>query len=128
MAQTISQQHPAVVLRSHYLHMRALLAIAMIAVVGLSVAIVVVAAGDDSVSRSQSAGPVAAPSTVAPGRRHDGGPEEGTRGTLDRGVSARATGSASTAGPKKAAGAPGTSATAAVGAARRAAPGTVRSV
>ena len=37
MSQTLSTQHPAVVLRSHYQHVRALLAVAMIAVVGLTI-------------------------------------------------------------------------------------------
>ena len=44
MNQAIPTQHPAVVLRSHYLHLRTLLAIATIAVVGLTVAVVVLAA------------------------------------------------------------------------------------
>ena len=33
MAQTVPQQHPAVVLRSHYVHLRVLLAVAIIALV-----------------------------------------------------------------------------------------------
>jgi hypothetical protein len=40
---TVPAQHPAVVLRSTYLHLRALLAIATIAIVGLTVAVVVLA-------------------------------------------------------------------------------------
>ena len=105
MGQAIPKQHPAVVLRSHYNHMRALLAIAMIAVVGLTVALIVVA-NDDSTGSSANVssqsvaspgdtrydgGPeegsadvpnpsVQAPSTLGPGVRYDGGPEEGTRG------------------------------------------------
>jgi len=43
MSNTVSAQHPAVVLRSSYLHLRALLAIAAIAIVGLTVAVVVLA-------------------------------------------------------------------------------------
>jgi len=38
MAKTVPAQHPAVELRSHHRHLRALLAIAMIAVVGLTIA------------------------------------------------------------------------------------------
>ena len=40
-------QHPAVVLRSHYVHLRTLLAVAMVAVVGLSGAVVIVASSED---------------------------------------------------------------------------------
>ena len=46
MPETVPAQHPAVVLRSHYRHLRALLAIAMMAVVGLSVAVVILADDD----------------------------------------------------------------------------------
>ena len=80
MSQTISKQHPAVVLRSHYNAMRALLAIAMIAVVGLTAAVVLVADDDGGASpssvSSQSLTTPASPGTT----RYDGGPEEGTRG------------------------------------------------
>jgi hypothetical protein len=77
MSHSISPQHPAVVLRSHYVHMRALLAIAMIAVVGLTVAVVILATGDADGTSASSAPRV---STPAPGQRYDGGPEEGTSG------------------------------------------------
>jgi hypothetical protein len=40
---TVQAQHPAVVLRSSYLHLRALLVIAGIAIAGLTVAVVVLA-------------------------------------------------------------------------------------
>jgi hypothetical protein len=43
MSNRVQAQHPAVVLRSSYQHLRALLAIATIAVVGLTVAVVVLA-------------------------------------------------------------------------------------
>jgi hypothetical protein len=43
MSNAISAQHPAVVLRSSYEHLRALLAIAAIVLVGLTVAVVVLA-------------------------------------------------------------------------------------
>ena len=100
MGQAIPTQHPAVVLRSHYTHLRILLAIAMIAVIGLSAAVVILA-GDDGPStgatpaaatRSEPAGTVLvmpprwAPGAhlrVAPppsGQRYDGGPDEGSRG------------------------------------------------
>ena len=43
MGKAIPSQHPAVVLRSHFKQVRALLAVAMIAVVGLTAAIVILA-------------------------------------------------------------------------------------
>jgi hypothetical protein len=89
MGQAVPTQHPAVVLRSHYRHLRALLAIAMIAVVGLTVAVVILAT-DDGATSARSAAPVSAPAEPAdgprqlhsPGQRYDGGPEEGTRGIV----------------------------------------------
>lgn len=76
MGHSISKQHPAVVLRSHYNHMRTLLAIAMIAIVGLTIALVVVA--NDS-NRSGSSANVSSQSVASPGdTRYDGGPEEGS--------------------------------------------------
>ena len=105
MGQAIPGQHPAVVLRSHYTHLRALLAIAMIAVIGLSVAVVILATNDGSspgATPSAAARSEAAPTEFrvpahvrdhggAPvpdlrfgplpnGLRYDGGPDEGSRG------------------------------------------------
>src|SRR5262250_2076071 len=40
MSNTVSQQHPAVVLRSHYVHLRTLLVIAIVAIVALAAAVV----------------------------------------------------------------------------------------
>jgi hypothetical protein len=78
MGQPIPRQHPAVVLRSHYNHLRALLVVALIALAGVTAAVVVLAADDDA------AGPAvveqrgsSAPAGIT---RYDGGPEEGTRG------------------------------------------------
>jgi hypothetical protein len=81
MENTVPTQHPAVVLRSHYTLVRALLAVAMIAVVGLSAAVVILATRDD---RDTIAGGAAQATTPAPSGdiRYDGGPEEGTRGAL----------------------------------------------
>jgi hypothetical protein len=112
MGQAIPTQHPAVVLRSHHRQLRGLLAIAMFAVVGLTIAVVILATDDD---RDLSAGSANTPSaltpqeqrwtayneaidaltpqqlaalggdssgSVAPGARYDGGPEEGTRGIV----------------------------------------------
>jgi hypothetical protein len=82
-------KHPAVVLRSHYNHLRALLAVAMIAVVGLTVAVVIIAGDGDQVSGTSVARPIESlnhgdfnPATGragSTGTRYDGGPEEGTR-------------------------------------------------
>jgi hypothetical protein len=105
MGQAIPHQHPAVVLRSHYVHLRAMLAIAIIAVIGLTVAVVVLATNDGATTSTRSAAnglsePISTqlrlPShardhggTPVPdlrfaplpnGRRYDGGPEEGSRG------------------------------------------------
>jgi hypothetical protein len=100
MSDAIPTQHPAVVLRSHYQHLRALFAVALIAVVGLTAAVVILATRDNgstSVSAPSTAR-VASPAvpassqigaaldhrglrtTPGPTTRYDGGPEEGTRG------------------------------------------------
>jgi hypothetical protein len=110
MGQAIPTQHPAVVLRSHHRQLRGLLAILMFAVVGLTIAVVILATDDD---RDLSAGSANTPSaltlqeqrwsaydeaigaltpqqlaaafsssSVAPGLRYDGGPEEGSRGVV----------------------------------------------
>jgi hypothetical protein len=84
MGQAIPKQHPAVVLRSHYNFVRALLGVAMIAVVGLTIAVLVVANNDDEIAATNSV--QSAPVTQSPaqpdGVRYDGGPEEGTRGAI----------------------------------------------
>jgi hypothetical protein len=103
MGQAIPTQHPAVVLRSHYTNLRVLLAIAMIAVVGLTIAVVMLATNDGATRatptaavRSDSAfrmpsyaaehGGAPVPDVrFAPlpnGRRFDGGPDEGSRGII----------------------------------------------
>ena len=85
MSHEIPAQHPAVVLRSHYMHLRALLATAMIAVVGLTIAVVILATSDSAGTSARATAPlrdhpISAPAKTAPGQRYDGGPEEGTRG------------------------------------------------
>lgn len=111
MGQAIPRQHPAVVLRSHYNHLRALLAIVLAAVAGLTVAVVILATDNDEISGTTSARPAESinyggfnPSTGRPNAaplpqdsvalptrkldgatdvpRYDGGPEEGTRGVV----------------------------------------------
>jgi hypothetical protein len=112
MDQAIPTQHPAVVLRSHHRQLRGLLAVAMFAVVGLTIAVVILATDDD---RDLSAGSANTPSaltpqeqrwsaydeaigaltpkqlaaafssgSVAPGARYDGGPDEGTAALTQR--------------------------------------------
>ncbi len=72
MGQAIPRQHPAVVLRSHYQQLRALLAIAMIAVVGLTAAVVILATDDapdtSAGSATQASTPSPAGSTPAAAR------------------------------------------------------------
>jgi hypothetical protein len=80
MNQAVPAQHPAVVLRSHYTLLRALLATAMIAIVGLTATVVVLATDDEHSPALSSDAPVTAPD--GSGARYDGGPEEGTRDTI----------------------------------------------
>jgi hypothetical protein len=92
MSHQISQQHPAVVLRSHYLHIRALLAIAMIAVVGLTITVVLLATRENSTASASSATPAtsslgtsgtsAEGGPIDPGYGYGGHPERGYRGAL----------------------------------------------
>ena len=95
MNQTVPTQHPAVVLRSHYLHLRALLVIATVAVVGLTIAVVVLAT---TTNRSET---IAAPSvrvtppavTARSGARLDHrGISSGTSGSLGTPASAASCG------------------------------------
>ena len=76
MGQVIPRQHPAVVLKSHYKAVRALLAVALIAIVALAAAVVILANDDAKVVAT----PKAAEQSLQPGTRFDGGPDEGTRG------------------------------------------------
>jgi len=97
MGQPIPAQHPAVVLRSHFNRVKALLAVALAAVIALSAAVVIVANDDDQLSNGTSAAaplgslnyggfnpatgrPDSLQQSLPPGTRFDGGPDEGTRG------------------------------------------------
>ena len=78
MSQSVSDQHPAVVLRSHYNHMRALLAAATVALVVLAITVAILAVDSNRVDSStagaqQAISPV--PSTGAVSH-----PDESTRG------------------------------------------------
>ena len=59
MGKAVPEQHPAVVLRSHYNHLRALLIAALIAVLGLAGAVVIVANDDDTVVSTSTPASVA---------------------------------------------------------------------
>jgi hypothetical protein len=74
MGKAIPTHHPAVVLRSHFNWLRALLVIALLAVAGLAAAVVIVATDDDADTS-------AVPAQQA-GARYDGGPEEGSAASL----------------------------------------------
>ena len=66
MSEAIPSQHPAVVLRSHYQHLRWLLGVMVIAVVGLTVAVVILAVNNDSATSASnsSAANVAIPAAA----------------------------------------------------------------
>jgi hypothetical protein len=101
MGQAIPRQHPAVVLRSHYNALRALLALVLIVAAGLTATVVILATDDDDVSSASSAWPTQSidygNSTVLPQRkldgatdvqrRYDGGPEEGSSGLTGKSYS-----------------------------------------
>jgi hypothetical protein len=75
MSNAVPAQHPAVVLRSSYQHLRALLAIATIAIVGLTVAVVVLATNDgrDATSSATRVVPmtISTSASAEPGARLD---------------------------------------------------------
>jgi hypothetical protein len=70
MSNAVQAQHPAVVLRSRYEHLRALLAIAAITIVGLTFAVVALATGDGHVMSPPTRVPPAI-SASGPGARLD---------------------------------------------------------
>jgi hypothetical protein len=108
MGQAVPGQHPAVVARSQFNLLRSLLAAALIAVIGLTVAVVILASDDGQLSDTTSAAPTGHinygdfnPATGRPesaarakreaqapagSTRYDGGPEEGTRGAASSGA------------------------------------------
>jgi hypothetical protein len=78
MGQVIPRQHPAVVLRSQYKAVLAMLCVALVAIVALAATLVIVANDDETTISAQ---PNAHQQQVLPpGTRFDGGPDEGTRG------------------------------------------------
>jgi hypothetical protein len=79
MGHPIPKQHPEVVLRAHFKAVRALLAVAIVAVIALAATVVIVANDDDQATIAQPS-TQAQQQTLPPGTRFDGGPDEGTRG------------------------------------------------
>ena len=81
MGQPIPAQHPSVVLRSHFKLVKALLAIAMVALLALAAAVVILVNDEDQLSSATKATPAVQQQAQTPaGTRFDGGPNEGTRG------------------------------------------------
>jgi hypothetical protein len=78
MGQVIPKQHPAVVLRSHFNAVRALLAVALVAIAALAATVIIVA-DDDSQTTTAATG-AQVQQAVPLGTRFDGGPDEGSRG------------------------------------------------
>jgi hypothetical protein len=81
MGQPIPAQHSSVVLRSHFNLVRALLIIAMGALLASAAVVVILANDEDQVnSAAVSKSAPAAQQQLPVGTRFDGGPDEGTRG------------------------------------------------
>ena len=90
MRQTVPTQHPAVVLRSRHIHLQLLLAVAMVAIIGLSVAVGILAANHRPSAPSAASGsvpsePANAPRFIhPPGQRYDGGSARSLDGAADK--------------------------------------------
>lgn len=101
MGQAVPSHHPAVVPRSRFNQLRALLAVTLIAVIGLTASVVILAGHDDQDASTSEAQPIGQinyggfnPATGRPdsapppqqeqpletGRRQGGAPDEGLRG------------------------------------------------
>jgi hypothetical protein len=82
MGHAIPRQQPAVVLRSHFDNLRALLAVALVAIVGLTAAVVILASDSDEVSSTSAAKSVESTRGPLPAQLPNTGYEPGTRGPL----------------------------------------------
>jgi hypothetical protein len=82
MGHAIPTQQPAVVLRSHFDHLRALLAVALVAVVGLTIAVVILANDRDEVSSSSAAKPIESTRGALPAQLPNSRYEPSTDGAL----------------------------------------------
>jgi hypothetical protein len=81
MGQVIPKQHPSVVLRSHFKAVRALLAVALVAICALAATLVIVANDNNDVATvAPKSSPLQQQQALPTGTRFDGGPDEGTRG------------------------------------------------
>ena len=80
MGQVIPRQHPEVVLRSHFNAVRALLCVALVAIVALATTVVIVATDDNDAAPVSAQPKAQEQQIIPPGTRFDGGPDEGTRG------------------------------------------------
>jgi hypothetical protein len=79
MSTSVPAQHPAVVLRSQYRNLRSLVAVLVVAVVGLSTTVVVVAGDDDPITKTSSISrsyPTLADTFQAESPRADAKPDE----------------------------------------------------
>jgi hypothetical protein len=79
MGQVIPRQHPAVVLRSQYKAVLAMLCVSLVAIAALATTLVIVA-NDDNETAVSAQPSVHQQQILPPGTRFDGGPDEGTRG------------------------------------------------
>jgi hypothetical protein len=82
MGETITGQHPGVVLRSQFDRLRALVAIALVAVFGLTVAVGVVATDGDGVASPSAAERIESPRGPLPAQLGNTRDEPGTHGPL----------------------------------------------
>ena len=82
MGHAIPTQQPAVVLRSHFDQLRALLAIALVAVAGLTIAVVILAGDSDEVSGTSAAEPIESTRGAFPAQLPNTSYDQGTDGLL----------------------------------------------
>jgi hypothetical protein len=82
MGHAIPRQQPAVVLRSQFDHLRALVAVALVAVVGLTIAVVILASDSDELSSTSAAKPIESTRSALPARLPNTRYEPSTDGAL----------------------------------------------
>jgi hypothetical protein len=82
MGHAIPRQQPAVVLRSRFDHLRALLAVALAVVVGLTIAVVILAGDSDELSSTSAAKPIEPTPSALPAQLPNTRYEPSTDGPL----------------------------------------------
>ena len=82
MGHAIPRQQPAVVRRSQFDHLRALLAVALVAVVGLTIAVVILASNSDGLSSTSAAKPIESTRSALPAQLPNTRYEPSTDGPL----------------------------------------------